>query len=135
MCDLYFVIWRNAFQLIMLHLPSHTMWYYNRSINTHLTIHSHAIWLDDIHIICNIFQKIEEIPSASNIRSCLCFVSDYIPFNSLQLLFQCFKLLRVLDMSLIDFTVYPSEIEQLVLLRYLSLDYMWTHLAGDVSLR
>ncbi|CAL5430487.1 unnamed protein product [Camellia sinensis] len=81
----------------------------------------------------NIFQKTEVIPSASNIRSCLCFVSDYIPFNSLQFLNQCFKLLRVLDMSLIDFTVYPSEIEQLVLLRYLALDFMWTHLAGDVS--
>ncbi|GMP93041.1 hypothetical protein CsSME_00043035 [Camellia sinensis var. sinensis] len=83
----------------------------------------------------NIFQKTEVIPSASNIRSCLCFVSDYIPFNSLQFLNQCFKLLRVLDMSLIDFTVYPSEIEQLVLLRYLALDFMWTHLAGDVSVR
>ncbi|CAL5428028.1 unnamed protein product [Camellia sinensis] len=83
----------------------------------------------------NIFRKTKVIPSALNIRSCLCFVSDYIPFNSLQFLFQCFKLLRVLDMSLIDFTVYPSEIEQLVLLRYLSLDFMWTHLAGDVSVR
>ncbi|THG16804.1 putative late blight resistance protein homolog R1A-4 [Camellia sinensis] len=42
---------------------------------------------------------------------------------------------EVLDMSFIDFTVYPSEIEQLVLLRYSALDFMWTHLAGDVSVR
>ncbi|XP_028124912.1 putative late blight resistance protein homolog R1A-3 [Camellia sinensis] len=73
------------------------------------------------------------IPSGLNIRSCLCFLSNYIGFDPHLFLSHCFKLLRVLDMIYIDFTAYPSEIEQLVLLRYLALDILWNPFTGEHS--
>ncbi|CAL5430489.1 unnamed protein product [Camellia sinensis] len=89
----------------------------------------------------NLSDVTSVITSAAKTRSFLYFRSGCTPWNSAffppNFSPPWFKLLKVLDMGSVDFTTYPGEIEQLILLRYLALSlvslYPQTYLPDSIS--
>ncbi|GMP93044.1 hypothetical protein CsSME_00043037 [Camellia sinensis var. sinensis] len=103
----------------------------------HFSDMSHLSICDSV----NLSDVTSVITSAAKTRSFLYFRSGCTPWNSAffppNFSPPWFKLLKVLDMGSVDFTTYPGEIEQLILLRYLALSlvslYPQTYLPDSIS--
>ncbi|THG16097.1 hypothetical protein TEA_014819 [Camellia sinensis var. sinensis] len=82
-------------------------------------------------ISVNLSDVTSVITSAAKTRSFLYFRSGCTPWNSdffpPNFSPPWFKLLKVLDMGSVDFTTYPGEIEQLILLRQEMHKFLGTH--------
>lgn len=99
------------------------------SCNQHLSSRSSKLFsrmrLLSIYGSVNLWDVISKITSAASTSSVLCFGPRGTPWNSEMFppTFspKWFNLLGVLDMSSAGFTRYPTEIEQFVRLKYLSL--------------